>query len=116
MNYELQDITIASICKDCSQPTPRTLQAHVAPCGLAYHQSHHGTHSGPEWTVTHIASGLTLGKAARYFETPGQCRSFIAQVGALVDWTAEQPALTDEIRAKVDSAALDCQCFEITYL
>lgn len=116
ITFEYKTITITSLCKDCSEPATRTLQAYVAPCGLAYHQSHHGTHSGPEWTVTHVASGLAMGPHAIHFETAGQCISFIGRVGELANWLDAMPALTNEIKATVDSAAQECQSMSITYL
>lgn len=111
ITYEQKNITIPT-----RSHGPKSIRADVSPCGLAFHHTCYGAYNGPDWTVTHVASGLVLGNEADHFTSPGQCKSFIARVADLTDWTAEQPVLTDEMKARINLAAQECQKLSITYL
>lgn len=94
-----------------------SIDAYVAENGLAYHKTNYSDHHGPDWTVSHVATGLML-KGAGHFLNEGQCRAFIARICELTNWTAREPILTDEIKLRVESiAAMEClNTLKVTYL
>lgn len=63
--------------------------------GLAYHLTvstllHEGEDSDPEWTVTHVATGLSCGK---YFSKEIQAIRFLDSILPLTDWTESDMAV-----------------------
>lgn len=86
-----------------------TINATIASNGLAYHPTHHSEPDAldlSDWTVSHVASGYMLCSLTDRFRCSDDCRTFIESVGELTDWSAQEPALTDEIKLQVELKAL----------
>lgn len=102
-----------------SKDGKKTITAHVASCGLAYHATpgckvinitwqdatRKVTEYASNYTVTHVASGHAVCLSAQHFANQAQCHVFIEQIANLTDWTAEQPVLTDEIKMAITAKA-----------
>lgn len=112
-NYEQKTVTLS--CPH-AQDSGRgcSISAYVADNGLCYHKTHYSDHNGPLWSVTHILSGLVLGKYAGTFANEYQCRSFIARIADLADWTQARLVLSDETKAAINAEALVCQKINYT--
>lgn len=114
----MSDYTHTTITLSCphAQDSSRgcAIDAYVTENGLCYHKSHYSDHNGPLWSVTHVLSGLVLGKYAGAFMNEYQCRSFIARIADLADWTQARPEISDEIKAAINAEAQACQRINYT--
>jgi hypothetical protein len=64
-----------------------TIDAVLASNGLAYHLTHYSDCNGPDYSVSHQATGCCIGEGANHFKTPEQCESFIQRIDGFTDWT-----------------------------
>jgi hypothetical protein len=87
VNYTEQIITLG--VQGTNRPR---INAMVASNGLAYHLSPHYEQDtyliyfGPDYAVTHVASGLSICTEATYFVSPAECERFITLIDDLMDW------------------------------
>lgn len=123
ITYEAKQIEIKQDAES-STFTP----AQVASNGLAYHLTNYNytNHIGPDYSVTHIATGRIIGEVTAHFENETQCQRFIELIDPLMDWhksmhemfsgftslSAKQRWM-EKTREAIKQAALQASCFEV---
>jgi len=74
------------------------VEAHMALCGLAYHECFAEKHKG-QWNITHVASGISIGPV---LPSEQAARRALEAIAPLLDWKQSGDKIKPQVRAMME--------------